>query len=90
ALSAVAAVAIVISGPTGPRTWWALAVVLALVAVYVLVGRAAMDGRRPRRADAYLALLLPLTAVSTALTSAGFVLLFVAYTQIWFFSRSRL
>lgn len=90
ALTAVAAVAIVISGPTGSRTWWALGVVVALVAAYVLVGRAAMDGRHPGRADAYLALLLPLTAVSTALTSAGFVLLFVAYTQIWFFSRSRL
>ncbi|WP_299166683.1 sensor histidine kinase [uncultured Cellulomonas sp.] len=90
ALTAVAAVAIVIPGTTGSRTWWALAVIVALVAAYVLVGRGAMDGHHPRRADAYLALLLPLTAVCTALTSAGFVLLFVAYTQIWFFSRSRL
>lgn len=90
ALTAVAAVAMVIPAPAGPQTWWALAVVAALVVAYVLVGHGAMDGRHPRRADVYLALLLPLTAVCTALANAGFVLLFVAYSQIWFFSRSRL
>lgn len=89
-LTAVAAVAIVIPSPSGRRTWWALAIVVAVVVAYVLVGRRAMDGRHPGRATAYLAVLVPLTAVCTALENAGFVLIFVAYTQIWFFSRSRL
>ena len=90
ALMTVAAVAILLSAPVDAATWWALAVVLTIVLAYVLLGRCAMDGRHPGRATAYLAVLVPLTAACTALESAGFVLLFVAYTQIWFFSRSRL
>ena len=90
ALVGVAAVAILIPGRFGPRLWWSLAILAALVVAYVLVGRRAARTGRGELADLYLALLLPLTAACTALENAGFVLLFVAYSQIWFFSRSRL
>jgi signal transduction histidine kinase len=90
AMSVVAAASYLIPGaatPTGRA--WALGLLAVLVGAYLLVARpAALRGSRPG-ADAYLAVLVAVTASSIALSDGGFVLLFIAYSQIWFFARSR-
>lgn len=60
-----------------------------LALAYVLVGRAAALQGDPHRADLYLVLLLVVVVVQVAMGDIGSVLLFLAYSQIWFFTRSR-
>ena len=63
---------------------------LVLALAYVLVGRRAAQRGSSRLADAYLVVLVAVVVVQVAAGDIGSVLLFLAYTQIWFFARSRL
>jgi signal transduction histidine kinase len=61
---------------------------LLVVAYTVLGRRAARTGDR-RLAIAYLALLVALTVAQVGFDNLGGVLLFVAYSQVWFFAERR-
>ena len=88
-MGAVAALsATVVPGPWTQRRW-ALVIIGLLLAAYLLVGRQAAVRGSARRADGYLAILLVLTSISITLVNGGFVLLFIAFSQIWFFVRNR-
>ncbi|MBU4214356.1 MAG: sensor histidine kinase [Actinobacteria bacterium] len=90
ALAAVAAASYLLPATGGGATQlWSLGLLALLVCAYVLVARpAAMRGSHTGT-DAYLALLVAITATTISLTNGGFVLLFIAYSQIWFFARTR-
>lgn len=89
-LLGVAAVGVLLTPPTTARSWGALALLAVLLAAYLLVGRRAALVGRGGLADLYLAVMVPVVAACAALDSAGFVLLFVAFSHIWFFSRNRI
>ncbi|QGQ18633.1 sensor histidine kinase [Cellulomonas sp. JZ18] len=89
AMVGVYSVAVVVDPmPTG-RTVLALVHVAVLVVAYVVLGRGAALRGDARRADAYLAVLVVVLVVQVGLGGIGSVLLFVAYSHIWFFSRRR-
>lgn len=60
-----------------------------LVLAYTFVGRRASATGRPAWANAYLALLVVLTVVQVGYDNLGAVLLFVSFSQIWFFAEKR-
>ncbi|GIG38948.1 sensor histidine kinase [Cellulomonas phragmiteti] len=63
---------------------------MALLSVaYVLVGRRGARRGDGRLADAYLVVLVVVVVGQVANGDIGSVLLFLAYTQIWFFARAR-
>lgn len=88
-MCAVAALSAVVVPGSWTQRRWALVIIGLLVASYVLVGRPAAVRGSARRADAYIAILVTLTSICVTLVNGGFVLLFVAFSQIWFFVRSR-
>ena len=84
----IAAVALVLD-TRGPALAAVLALLAALTAAYAAVGhRAARTGDR-RLALVYVVLLVVVTVVIVRISPIGSILLFVAYSQIWFFSESR-
>ncbi|MFC8192184.1 sensor histidine kinase [Cellulomonas sp. NPDC057328] len=89
AMLAVYAVAVAVGPPTGPRQVVALALVGVLALAYVTLGRAGAVRGDPRLTDAYLVALVVLVVAQVALGGIGTVLLFLAYSHVWFFSRRR-
>jgi signal transduction histidine kinase len=77
-----------------PGTWKArglsLTCLALIVLAYTFVGRRVLATGRPRLAHVYLALLVVLTTAQVGWDNIGAVLLFVAYSQIWFFTERRL
>lgn len=71
------------------RTAATLALMAVLVLAYTFVARRAAHRGSPALALTYLALLIAVTTGIVLLTTAGTILLFVAYSQIWFFADSR-
>ncbi|WP_129336933.1 sensor histidine kinase [Cellulomonas endophytica] len=90
ALLAVVAVPLAADAPGDPGAAAALVALTVLAAAYVLVGRRAALAGDGRGADAYLVVLLAVVSLATWAGDVGFTLLFVAYSQIWFFARRRL
>lgn len=66
-----------------------VATMVVLAAAYVLVGRRGARRGDGRLADAYLAVLVVVVVAQVLLGDIGSVLLFLAYTQTWFFARTR-
>ncbi|GAA3805776.1 sensor histidine kinase [Cellulomonas soli] len=88
AMTALAAVA-AFADPRGvPPVPLALAFAV-LVAAYTLLGRRGARRGDRRLADAYLAVLIVVTVTVVALADQGQVLLFVAYSQIWYLAENR-
>ena len=84
----IAAATLVGDGTRGDKI--ASLVCLALLVVaYTFVGRRAAGTGAPAWANAYLVLLVVLTIAQVGFDHIGAVLLFVAYSQIWFFAESR-
>lgn len=83
------AVAVLVDAMPAGRKLLALGLLVVLGVAYAVLGHTAAVRGDARRADAYLAVLTTVSAVQVALGGIGSVLLFVAYSQIWFFSRSR-
>lgn len=73
----------------GAARLWALGLLAVLVCAYAFGARRAALRGQHAGTDAYLVLLVAVTATTISLTDGGFVLLFIAYSQIWFFARSR-
>lgn len=89
AMTGVYVVAVVVDAAGPADVVVPLATMAALVVAYAGVGRPGALRGDPRRADAYLALLVVVVVVQVTVGDLGTVLLFLAYSQIWFFTRSR-
>ncbi len=88
AISAVSMIAVDHGFPPRPGTWWALGGEALLLAAYLLVGR-----RGARRGDArltrtYLVVLVVVVALAAGQNSIGSILLFIGFSQVWFFATS--
>ncbi|MGY4645629.1 sensor histidine kinase [Cellulomonas sp. URHB0016] len=90
ALVAVAAVSMSFDAGSAARAAAVLGAVAVLVAGYVAVGRRGILRADIRMTTAYLVLLCVVLCVEVWLVDLGPVLLFVAYSQIWFFNTRRL
>ncbi|MBU4336242.1 MAG: sensor histidine kinase [Actinobacteria bacterium] len=71
------------------RRAWALGLLAVLLVGYTVLARPAALRGWHAGTDAYLVLLVVVTASTISVTDGGFVLLFIAYSQIWFFARTR-
>ncbi|GAA4627418.1 sensor histidine kinase [Cellulomonas oligotrophica] len=89
AMLAVYAVAVLVDTMPPARKAVALGTLAVLGLAYLLVGRRGAVRGDPRLADAYLVLLVVVVVVQVAMGGIGSVLLFVAFSHIWFFSRHR-
>ncbi len=89
AMALVALSTLVTGGSTQARAG-SLSCIALITVAYPLVGRRALADGRPGLAHVYLALLVGLTSLQVGWDSLGAVLLFVAYSQIWFFTDRRL
>ncbi|MDO8105753.1 sensor histidine kinase [Isoptericola sp. b441] len=78
-----------IEDSSGPSVAVALAVLAGLVLAYVGIGRRAALTDNRRLVWLYLAILLVAVTVVSAASIAGSVLLFVGFSQIWFFAPNR-
>ncbi|CAM5783233.1 sensor histidine kinase [Cellulomonas persica] len=67
----------------------ALAGFVVLVVAYQLLGRRGAHRGDARLTQAYLVVLVLVTSYETGLGELGIVLLFVAYSQVWFFALTR-
>ncbi|MCV2395593.1 sensor histidine kinase [Actinotalea sp. M2MS4P-6] len=67
----------------------ALGLLAVLVVAYVLIGRRAALTDNPRLVAVYLAVLLVVVTAVSAASIAGSVLLFIGFSQIWFFAPNR-
>jgi signal transduction histidine kinase len=87
-MAAIAVASFVVDGPrvTTPVSLAAMAV---LVVAYTTVGRTAARRGDGRLALVYLAVLLVVVVMVVRLEPAGTLLLFIAYSQIWYLSMSR-
>jgi len=88
-MSAVYLVAVLIEAPRPADALVPVATMVALALAYGLVGRRGALRGDARLADTYLALLVAVVVVQVAAGDIGSVLLFLAYTQVWFFARTR-
>ena len=88
-MAAIAAAALALSGlPDGDLTL-ALGLLALLVAAYTAVGRSAARSGSRLLAASYLVVLVVTTVAIVRVHPTGTVLLFIAYSQIWFFSETR-
>ncbi len=88
AVAIIAAGTLVTPGDGG-STVGSLVCLAVLAAAYTVVGRRALFTGSQRLATAYLVLLLAVTVAQVGFDNLGAVLLFVAYSQIWFFTQKR-
>lgn len=86
---ATSAVFTVPTAGTAGRSAESLAGFLVLAAAYHLLGRRGARTADARRTQAYLVVLVLVMAFETWAAELGVVLLFVAYSHIWFFALSR-
>ncbi len=89
ALASVSLVACLVDATSAEARWVVVGAFAALVVAYVLLARPSAILGDDRRAAAYLTTLVVATTVVVGATRAGTILLFVAYSQIWFFARTR-
>ncbi|GEL96239.1 sensor histidine kinase [Cellulomonas composti] len=68
---------------------WSLLGFMVLGVAYVLLGRPGAQRGDTRLTRAYLVVLVLVTTYEAWVVELGIVLLFVAYSQIWFFATSR-
>ncbi|MGN8247011.1 sensor histidine kinase [Cellulomonas soli] len=89
AMTALAAVAAFADPHGTSRAVAAGASFAVLVTAYTLLGRRGARTGDRRLVGAYLAVLLVVTVVVVSLSAQGQVLLFVAYSQIWYLAENR-
>lgn len=89
AMAAVGALALVVRPTAPPGQGIALGALAALVLAYTVLGRRAGRSGSQAAALTYLCLLLVGVTVVVASNPAGTLLLFIAYSQIWYFSVTR-
>jgi signal transduction histidine kinase len=85
----LSAAAIGLDTMPAPRKVVAVALLGVLAVAYAALGHTGAVRGDARRADAYLAVLTAVGTAQVVLGGIGTVLLFLAYSQIWFFARTR-
>lgn len=89
AMVVLSAGAIALDSMPTQRKVVAVALLLVLAVAYGALGHVAAVRGAPRRADAYLVVLTAVSTAQVVLGGIGTVLLFLAYSQVWFFTRTR-
>ncbi|MBO9569420.1 MAG: sensor histidine kinase [Cellulomonas iranensis] len=89
AMVVLSAGAIALDSMPTQRKVVAVALLVLLAVAYGVLGHVAAVRGAPRRADAYLAVLTAVSTAQVVLGGIGTVLLFLAYSQVWFFARTR-
>jgi signal transduction histidine kinase len=89
-MTAISAASIATGRPAAGTAALAYGALALLVAAYTAVGRRAARTGDERLARAYLGVLIAVVVVVVRADQLGTVLLFIAYSQIWFFSTTRL
>ena len=72
-----------------PSVAFGLAVFAVLLVAYLVLGRRAATTGNPRLALAYLGVMLVSVTVVVSASETGTLLLFIAYSQVWYFASSR-
>ncbi|WP_024286937.1 sensor histidine kinase [Cellulomonas sp. KRMCY2] len=86
---AIAACAMLVTGGLVAAVALSIGILVLLVVTYLTIGRrAAVSGSEPL-ALAYLAVLVVATVALVWIDPVSTIILFIAYSQIWFFSPSR-
>ncbi|MBX9245113.1 sensor histidine kinase [Actinotalea ferrariae] len=89
-MMAIGALAVLLeSRGVADGTRWALLLMAVLVVAYTLIARRAARTGSRGLALVYLAVLIALATGIVLLDTVGTILLFIAYSQIWFFADSR-
>lgn len=86
---AIACASFLTDGRDPGATALSVAAMVVLVAAYTLVGRRAALRGDGRLAHAYLTVLVLVVVLVVRVEPMGTLLLFIAYSQIWFFSQRR-
>ncbi len=90
ALWALSVLAYFLDRPTvGVGLGVALAVFTVLLVAYLTVGRRAAVSGSPRLATTYLVVMIACVGAVVSATETGTLLLFIAYSQIWYFAENR-
>ncbi len=74
---------------TGPAMGLALTMFAALLAAYVVVGRRAATTGSRALALTYVVVMMVCVGAVVSVTETGTLLLFIAYSQVWYFAESR-
>lgn len=74
---------------TGPAMGLALTMFTALLAAYVLVGRRAATTGSRALALTYVVVMIVCVGAVVSATETGTLLLFIAYSQVWYFAETR-
>lgn len=85
-MSAVSMVAADGGATAMPRTTVAVAALVTLVVAYLVLGRRGAVRGDLRLTRSYVAVLIVVVAVASGLNSVGSILLFVGFSQVWFFA----
>src|SRR5665648_804687 len=72
-----------------PAGSWEHGPTAAILAAYLVLGRRAAMTGNPRLALAYLAVMFVSVCVVVSVSDTGTLLLFIAYSQVWYFASSR-
>lgn len=89
ALVAIAGATLALDPGTRDRAVVSWGLLAALLVAYWTVGRRGARSGDQRLTAAYLAVLIPLVSAVVFVTPAGALLLFVAYSHVWFFAETR-
>lgn len=88
-MSVIGVATLAADSPSQEATIATTAVIAVLVLGYTLLGRRAVRSGDRRAATAYLVLLVVAVTIIVGLNPSGMVLLFIAYSQIWYFAETR-
>ncbi|GIG35362.1 sensor histidine kinase [Cellulomonas pakistanensis] len=88
AISAISILTVADSYPPDAPTWAALGGLVVLLAAYLLVGRRGAQAGDLRLTRAYLVVLVVVVALCSGVSTIGSILLFVGFSQVWFFAAS--
>ena len=88
-IAGIAAATFATTAPWPGPALTALGAVAAIAVAYVALGRPGAQRGSSTLTTSYLVVLVVATTVATLAVPAGAYLLFVSYSHIWFFSRSR-
>jgi signal transduction histidine kinase len=88
AISAVSIVTVARTFPPDGATWAALGALVVLLLTYVLVGRRGARAGDLRLTRSYLVVLVLVVSLCSGVSTIGSILLFVGFSQVWFFAGS--
>ncbi len=89
AMAAVGAASLALDVGRGPKLAVVLGLLALLVVAYTVLGRRIARTGANRLVVPYLAILIALVTAITSVSIAGTILLFIAYSHIWYFSVTR-